>query len=50
MDISSVADEVVKYLVSIGADIMARNTEALRMADLNGHKNVVDYIMSILNQ
>ena len=39
--------EMVKYLVSIGADIRSEDNEALREASSNGHLEIVDYLVSI---
>jgi len=39
--------EVVKYLVSIGADVHACDDLALRGASNNGHLEVVKYLVSI---
>ena len=38
--------DVVKYLVSQGADIRADNDEAVRWASFNGHLEVVKYLVS----
>ena len=38
---------VVKYLVSCGADITAQNNEAVCMASENGHLGVVKYLVSL---
>ena len=39
--------EIVKYLVSLGANIHANNDEALRWASNNGHYEIVKYIESL---
>ncbi|QTF49398.1 putative ankyrin repeat protein [Acanthamoeba polyphaga mimivirus] len=39
--------EVVKYLVSLGADIRAHNDYAVRMASMDGHHEVVKYLLSL---
>jgi hypothetical protein len=39
--------EVVKYLVSVGADIHADDDAAVRLTSENGHLEVVEYIKSL---
>ena len=40
--------EMVKYLVSLGADIQSKNDWAVRLASLKGHLEVVNkYIVSL---
>ena len=43
MDISSVADEVVKYLISKGANITVGDNEPLIWAAENGQLDVIKY-------
>ncbi len=38
--------EIIKFLVSLGADIRAKNDYAVRLASENGHLEVVKYLVS----
>jgi ankyrin repeat protein len=38
----------IKYLVSIGADITVGDNYAVRLADENGHEEVVEYLKSLI--
>jgi len=39
--------EVVKYLISMGADVHTRNDYPLGLASMNGHLEVVKYLISM---
>ena len=38
--------DIVKYLVEHGADIHARNNEALTLATEEGHEHVINYLIA----